>query len=136
MRNRPRAIALMDALVATGLTGVLLSVSIATMTSMSQARRATESRAVAIELAASAIERARGLTWDELNVEHLDEIARASAIDGVVPRAQMKLSVEPSTVGPASKHVWVEVVWTNTTGGAVAPVRLDYWVFAPEGASP
>ncbi len=136
MRRRSKAIVLMDALVASALVGVLLTASLATMTSMSQARRATESRAIAIELAAGAIERVRGLSWDKLTAERFDEIARNSAIGQILSRAEMKLSLESATSGPTAKHIWVEIAWTNTTGGTVAPVRLDYWAYPPEGASP
>ena len=136
MRRRSKAIVLMDALVATALVGVLLTAFLATMTSMSQARRATESRAIAIELAASSIERARGLSWQQLTVENLDEIAHKSALGQILPRAEMKLGVEPAASGPTAKHLWVEIAWTNTTGGTVAPVRLDYWAYPPAGASP
>ena len=121
---------LIEAIVSAFLIGVLLFVSLRVLSAAAMQRRAIDKRAVALEEAAGAMQRARALAWDELTVERLNAIKLSPQIDPMLSGASLRWSVEDSTSTPASKHVRVEITWQSPAGPA-APTRLSYWAYAP-----
>jgi type II secretory pathway component PulJ len=136
MKRARKGFVLLDAVVATGLLAVLLTVSVRWVTSMSAARRAIDDRAIALQLAANAMERASTLAWPQLTKDRLDELANQALVGEVLSGAALSLTVEPAVGELAAKHIRAEITWNNPGTAPKAPVRLDYWAFEPAEVAP
>jgi type II secretory pathway component PulK len=135
MRRTSKGFVLLDAIVATALLAVLLAVSAVTLASMAQGRRATENRAIALQLAAGAIERACRLPWEQIGRESLDEVTSQSKINDILPTASMNWTVEQTPEDPTGKRIQVEIVM-NKSAAPSAPVKLTCWVYKEPGRVP
>lgn len=135
MTSRRTGFLLLEAIVAAALLAVLLGVSLRVLGATAVQRRGVEKRVVALQEAAGAMERARALAWDELTLERLEEIAISPEAEPILSGASVRWTVEDSTSQPATRHVVVEITW-QSPAGPTAPVRLNYWAYAPQGASP
>ena len=126
---------LIDAAVATALLAALLTFSLRAMTTMAAGRRAGEHRAVAVQLAAGALERAGALAWDDLTSEKLAALAHDHPIDAALSGAQLKLFVDESTGDPSGRHVCAEISWP-TNSKPTKPVKLHRWFHRPAEVTP
>jgi hypothetical protein len=135
MRRIRRGTLLLEAGVAGALLAVLLAISLRVLATTAIERRAVEKRAVALEEAASAMERAAALPWDQLTPERLAQIRLTSGVEKILVGAKLQWTVEPSTSGPTARHLRATITWQSPTGAPHAPVRLSSWAFAAAGTA-
>jgi hypothetical protein len=126
---------LLEAIVAATLLAVLLVVSLGVLGAMARERRAVEKRAIALQEAAGALERARAIPFEEITDGRLAEIRLSPSIEEVLPGAAIAWKVEPVETTPPARHIQAEVSWQSPVGGGMAPVRLNYWAYAHNRSS-
>ncbi len=136
MRPMRRGVMLMEAVAAGALLAVLLIISLRVMAAAALERRVVEKRTVAIQEAANAIERASALSWEQITPERLAEIRLSPAVEQFLAGAKLAWTVEPTASGPTAKHIRAELTWQSPNGAPSAPVRLNYWAYAPPAGSP
>ena len=144
MTSKRTGVILLEAAAGGALLAVLVVILLRVLGAAALERRAVERRAIALQVAAGAVERATALEWNEIDAERLAEIRLSEGVSQILPGATLTWAVEPVQATPKAKHIQAEVAWRSPTGAAGAPVRLHYWAYAPEqtasgtvpGASP
>jgi hypothetical protein len=122
---------LVEAVVAAALLAVLLGVSLRVLGAVGGERRAIEKRAIALQEAAGAMERARALAWNEITPERLQSIGLSPSAAQILTGAAMRWTVEPAATGPPARHLRLQITWQNPSGGPSPPLQLDSWAYAP-----
>ena len=135
--NGRRGAILFDALVATALLAVLFAFSLRAVAAIAAGRHANEQRAIAVQVATGALERAAATSWNDLTAETLASLVRQHPIDQSLPGATMTLSVsDQETAGDvAQRRLCAEVSWPNSTASA-RPIKLYRWIYHAAEVAP
>ncbi|MGD9719846.1 MAG: hypothetical protein AB7O59_01360 [Pirellulales bacterium] len=133
-RTCRRGTFLLEAAAAGVLLAVMCAMVVRAISLVAIERRAAEQRAIAWQEAAGAMEQAGALQWSELTPERLAQIKLSAQVDRILPGAELTWTLQPTTDSPSGKHVRAQIAWRASNDAPQAPVRLSYWMFAPDDA--
>lgn len=123
---------LFEVVVAVTLLAAGLAMTGQVLYSTSLVRRENERRQCALQEAANALERLRGLPWSELAAEAPPQLALSDVAAERLPQARLSIQIRDEVNAPAAKHLVVAVAWQLRNGQPASPVQLSSWRYAPE----
>jgi type II secretory pathway pseudopilin PulG len=130
--RRP-GMSLLEIMLAAGLLGILMTVSVQMMRVMGDRQRAAERRAAALQTAQALAEMLGNRPWDELTDSAAEKIEIPESMRSHLPGATLSVTVNEESDPIAAKRVMLELRWKNPRGQSPAPVRLTTWVFPEAG---
>lgn len=127
-----RGFSLMEIIVAAGLLGVIMLVTVPSLRWVSAGRRDAAQRQLAAQELANVMERllARelsALTPEAIAAEELSAEAKAR-----LPGGELRVTVTVADDSPPAKRVTAELRWRDSTGQTMAPIRLTAWKYQRE----
>ena len=126
---------LLDAMVATALLAVTITLSAQAISTISRAQRSAEDRSIALQIAAGALERVAAWPSQQVTADKLDEYSREHPTSDALPGTELVLTVDEVADEPAARRICSEVRWRD--GAAFSkPVRLYYWLYRPGRETP
>ena len=123
----------LEIMLAAGLLGILMTVSVQMLRVMGDRQRAAERRATALQTVQALAETLGNMPWDELSADAAARIAIPEATRRLLPGAKLSVSVNDESEPVVAKRVMLELGWNNPRGPNSAPVRLTTWVFPDAG---
>ncbi|MBI5760767.1 MAG: prepilin-type N-terminal cleavage/methylation domain-containing protein [Planctomycetales bacterium] len=137
MVRRPnrRGFSMMEIIVAAGLLGVVVLVTVPSLRWVSAGRRDAAQRQLASQELANVMERllareSSALTPEGVATEELSAEAKAH-----LPGGALKVAVTVTDDSPPSKRVTAELRWNDATGQSMVPIRLTAWKYQREEKS-
>jgi hypothetical protein len=124
---------LLEIMLAAGLLGVLMTVSVQMLRVMGDRQRAAERRAAALQTVQALAENLGNMPWDELSAAAAEKIAIPESMSRHLPGAKLNVTVNDESDPIVAKRVKLELHWNNPRGQSPAPVRLTTWVFRDTG---
>jgi hypothetical protein len=124
---------LLEIMLAAGLLGILMTVSVQMMRVMGDRQRAAERRAAALQTVQALAETVGNMPWNELSADAAEKIAIPESMSKNLPGAKLNVTINDEREPIAAKRVMLELHWNNPRGQAPAPVRLTTWVFRNTG---
>jgi prepilin-type N-terminal cleavage/methylation domain-containing protein len=129
---RRRGMSLLEIMLAAGLLGVLMTVSVQMMRVIGDRQRAAERRAAALQTVQALAEKLGNMPWDQL-FDVAEKIEIPQPMRRHLPGARFSVSVNKESEPTLAKRVIVELRWNNPRGQNSAPVRMTTWVFPDAG---
>ncbi len=126
---------LLETIVAGLLLAVMLGIVLRALGVSAIERRRVEQRAIALQEAAGALERAAALRWDDLHPDRLAQIKLTPTVDNLLSQPTLTWTVTPDESPPGAKRIRVDLSWQDLRGQQPASVRLNYWAYPPAGNS-
>ncbi len=124
---------LLEIMLAAGLLGILMTVSVQMLRVMGDRQRAAERRAAALQTVQALAETIGNMPWDELSASAADEIAIPEEMRRCLPGAKLRVTVNDENEPVVAKRVMLELRWNNPRGQTSAPLRLTTWAFPEAG---
>jgi type II secretory pathway pseudopilin PulG len=120
---------MMEIIVAAGLLGVIMLVTVPSLRWVSAGRRDAAQRQLASQELANIIERVLAresstLTPESVATEELSAEAKAR-----LPGGELKVTVTATDDSPPARRVSAELRWNDATGQTMAPLRLTAWKY-------
>jgi type II secretory pathway pseudopilin PulG len=129
---RRRGTSLLEIMLAVGLLGVLMTVSVQMMRVIGDRQRAAERRAAALQTVQALAEKLGNMPWDQL-FDVAGKIEIPQPMRRHLPGARLSVSVNKESEPTLAKRVIVVLRWNNPRGQNSAPVRMTTWVFPDAG---
>jgi type II secretory pathway pseudopilin PulG len=122
---------LIELVAAMGLLAAVMMLAAQVLTAMSAERRLNERRQIALQEAANALERLRGVPLGQLTPARLEQVALSPTGAAHLPGGELQAEVIDDTAAPGLKCLVVQIRWRARGGELVAPVRLANWRWEP-----
>ena len=90
-------------------------------------RRVLEQRRLALAELSNRAERIALLSWDELTYTNIESEPISSETLAVLPRAKFAAATADEDGPPPVRRIQLQIVWTDSVGNAVEPVKLVIW---------
>src|SRR5205814_94041 len=104
------------------------------LAAQSRQQRELERRAIALELAASALEQSSQLPYAEISTDGAGQLGTIQQSLAALPQGKLDIDIEPVTDPVPGKRVGLSVSWNSNEG--TKRVRLTTWVYAPAETQP
>ena len=137
MVRRPnrRGFSMMEIIVAAGLLGVVVLVTVPSLRWVSAGRLAAAQRQLASQELANVMERLltrepSALTPEAVATEELSAEAKAR-----LPGGELRVTVTATDDSPPARRVTAELRWNDATGQSMVPIRLTAWKYQREEKS-
>ena len=127
--KRRIAFTLVELTLATALLAALLATSLQMLHALSDHKRSTVRRAIAMQAVQAMSEQIGNLPWDQLTTESAQHFELLPDFESRLPGAKVAIAVAEEPMPVASKRITVALTWTGAKGEIGAPVRLTSWVF-------
>jgi len=122
--DKQRGFTLIEALVSCLLLAVLTTLCLELVGASMAQRKAAALREIALQEAASAMERVAATRWEDLTPAVLGKIALSREGAAALPDGVVTVQLQPSEETPLAKQITVEVRWAPARGKPALRVRL------------
>ena len=123
---------LLEIVIAAGLLGMLMTISVQMLRAMGDRQRAGERRAAAMQTVQALSEQLDNMPWTELTADAAREVQIPSTMKARLPGGRINVEVVDEVEPVAAKHVMLELSWDGPRGKPARPIRLTTWVY-PDG---
>jgi type II secretory pathway pseudopilin PulG len=118
-----------ELLVSAALLGIVVLVTVPTMSWIMQEQRAAGRRQAALTEAENILDRLTAQKWEQITPALLAEAQLSETVRGQLPDAELSLDVQMPDDQPGAKRIALSLQWSNGAKPPSRPVRLTAWVY-------